>query len=76
MGTENAELSIDLFQGDPGANNNVAGAKGEKGNLASQVSKLFYFCGERICTMANFYWLSSDQGGFCLSATQKALGNA
>lgn len=43
MVTENAELPIDLFQGDPGANSNVAGPKGEKGNLASQVSKLFYF---------------------------------
>lgn len=43
--TENAELSIDLFQGDPGANNNVPGPKGEKGNLAPQVTKLFYFVG-------------------------------
>ncbi|XP_066181549.1 collagen alpha-4(VI) chain-like [Sylvia atricapilla] len=33
---ENAELSIELFQGDPGANNNVTGPKGEKGNLAPQ----------------------------------------
>lgn len=43
MVTESAELSIDFFQGDPGANNNVTGPKGEKGNLAPQVGKLFYF---------------------------------
>lgn len=47
MVKENAELSIDLFQGDPGANNNVTGPKGEKGNLASQVSKLVYFVERR-----------------------------
>lgn len=43
MVMENAELSIDLFQGDPGANNSVTGPKGEKGNPAPQVGKLVYF---------------------------------